>query len=149
MARVVIVDPEPDLLLLAIEAVTELGHEAVVLEEPEQQAHADVLMIAPCQEMRSLVARLRASCHGMSVIHASGQRWHPPHYDPSRTFGLLILDGLLGRRVRVGRTVGTELLGVGDIIRPWDDAYPFELIPAALDWRVFSPTRMAVLDERI
>src|SRR5437660_11705214 len=71
MARVVIVDPEPDLLLLAIEAVTELGHEAVVLEQPEQQAHADVLMIAPCQEMRSLVARLRASCHGMSVILVS------------------------------------------------------------------------------
>ena len=45
--------------------------------------------------------------------------------------------------------MGTELLGVGDIIRPWDDAYPWELIPAALDWRVFAPTRLAVLDERM
>lgn len=83
------------------------------------------------------------------VIQISGQRWTPPHYDASRTFGLIILDGLIGRRVRVGRTVGTELLGVGDILRPWDDEQPFELVPATLDWRVFSPTRLAVLDDRI
>lgn len=83
------------------------------------------------------------------VIQISGQRWTPPHYDAARTFGLIILDGLLGRRVRVGRTVGTELLGVGDILRPWDDEQPFELVPATLDWRVFSPTRLAVLDDRI
>ena len=83
------------------------------------------------------------------VVQASGQRWSPPHYDPGHTFGLLILDGLLGRRVRIGRTVGTELLGVGDIVRPWEDAHPFELIPAAFDWRVFAPTRLAVLDERM
>ena len=95
-------------------------------------------------DRRAAVSLFRAP-----VIQASGQRWNPPHYDPGRTFGLLVLDGLLGRRVRVGRTVGTELIGVGDIIRPWDGADPWELIPAALDWRVFAPTRLAVLDERM
>jgi hypothetical protein len=95
-------------------------------------------------DRRAAVSLFRAP-----VIQATGQRWTAPHYDPARTFGLLILDGLLGRRVRVGRTIGTELLGVGDILRPWDDAYPLELIPATLDWRVFSPTRLAVLDDRL
>lgn len=70
MARVLIVDPEPDLRLLAADAVTELGHEAL-LEEPAPPAAADVLMIAPCEDMRSMVARLRASCHGLSVILVS------------------------------------------------------------------------------
>jgi CRP/FNR family transcriptional regulator, cyclic AMP receptor protein len=95
-------------------------------------------------DRRAAVSLFRAP-----VIQVSSQRWTPPHYDPARTFGLIVLDGLLGRRVRVGRTVGTELLGVGDILRPWDDEQPFELVPATLDWRVFSPTRLAVLDDRI
>jgi CheY-like chemotaxis protein len=70
MARVLIVDPEPDLRLLAAEAVTELGHEAVMLEEPVPQTAADVLMIAPCEDMRG-VERLREFCHGLSVILVS------------------------------------------------------------------------------
>jgi CheY-like chemotaxis protein len=71
MARVLIVDPEPDLRLLAAEAVTELGHEAVMLEEPITPTAADVLMIAPCEEMRGLVQRLRAVSPGLSVILVS------------------------------------------------------------------------------
>ena len=71
MARVLIVDPEPDLRLLAAEAVTELGHEAVVLEELAAPAPADVLMIAPCQDMGTVVARLREACAGLSVILVS------------------------------------------------------------------------------
>ncbi len=83
------------------------------------------------------------------VIHISGPRWEPPEQDPASTFGLLILDGLIGRRVRIGRTVGTELLSHGDIIRPWDESPRWEMIPPHLDWRIFAPTRVAVLDERI
>jgi hypothetical protein len=64
------------------------------------------------------------------------------------TFGLLLLDGLVGRRVKVGRAVATELLSCGDIVRPWDQL-SWELIPAELDWRIFRPARMAILDERI
>jgi CheY-like chemotaxis protein len=71
MARVLIVDPEPDLRLLAAEAVTELGHEAVMLEEPVPQTEADVLMIAPCEDLRGVVERLREACHGLSVILVS------------------------------------------------------------------------------
>ena len=42
-----------------------------MLEEPIPPTAPDVLMIAPCQDMRGVVARLRASCHGLSVILVS------------------------------------------------------------------------------
>ena len=71
MARVLIVDPEPDLRLLAAEAVTELGHEAVVLDEPPSRTEADVLMIAPCEDMQRIVDGLREASGGLSVIVVS------------------------------------------------------------------------------
>ncbi len=84
------------------------------------------------------------------VMSVSGPSWEPPHdYDPTTTYGLLVLDGLLGRRVTIGAAVGTELLGSGDILRPWDDPMMWNIIPPGLDWRVLRPARLAVLDERI
>lgn len=83
------------------------------------------------------------------VLRVSSPRWEPPPLDGDRTFGLLVLDGLLGRRVRIGRAVGTELISAGDILRPWEEPAGWEMIPAALDWRVFAPLRMAVIDERL
>lgn len=80
------------------------------------------------------------------VLEVNGPRWDPPRFDPETSFGLLVLDGLLGRRIRVGRAVATELLSCGDILRPWEEPLLFGLNELALDWRVFHPTRMAVLD---
>jgi CRP/FNR family transcriptional regulator, cyclic AMP receptor protein len=60
-------------------------------------------------------------------------------------FGLLILDGVLIRRVGSNGRYGAELLGPGDLLRPWEfdgqDTLGFESI-----WRVLAATRMAVLD---
>src|SRR5579884_3159947 len=35
--------------------------------------------------------------------------------------GLLVVDGLLIRRVLVGARASCELFGVGDVLRPWDE----------------------------
>lgn len=83
------------------------------------------------------------------VITAARPRWDPPQCDPVCTYGLLLLDGLIGRRVRVGPAVATELLGPGDIVRPWEEPLLWGMMPPELDWRVFRPARIAVLDERI
>jgi hypothetical protein len=83
------------------------------------------------------------------VIVVNRPRWQPPELDPRRTYGLLLLDGLIGRRVRVGRAVSTELLSAGDILRPWEEPCVWNLIPPEVDWRVFRPTRVAILDERV
>jgi CRP/FNR family cyclic AMP-dependent transcriptional regulator len=82
------------------------------------------------------------------VLTIHEDAWQPPHYDPDRTYGLLILDGLLGRRVMLGGAATIELLGPGDIVRPWQKL-PDTPIPARVQWRPLSALRMAVLDERV
>lgn len=110
----------------------------ILLEDPE-------LAQGLSPEDRGVAAELFRA----EVISVHRPRWQPPDYDPATTYGLLVLDGLMGRRVRVGNAVATELLGSGDILRPWDEPTLWGMIPPELDWRVFRPTRLAVLDERI
>ena len=60
-------------------------------------------------------------------------------------YGLLVLDGVLIRRVGYDGRFGAELLADGDLLRPWEfdgeDLLGFET-----GWRVLVPTRQAVLD---
>jgi CRP/FNR family cyclic AMP-dependent transcriptional regulator len=60
-------------------------------------------------------------------------------------YGLLVLGGVLIRRVGYGGRFGAELLAGGDLLRPWEfdgeDTIGFETA-----WRVLAPCRMAVLD---
>jgi CRP/FNR family cyclic AMP-dependent transcriptional regulator len=83
------------------------------------------------------------------VITIEHNLWEPPQLDERTAYGLLLLDGLLGRRVRVGCSVATELLACGDILRPWEEPCMWDLVPPKVEWRVFQPSRVAVLDERI
>jgi CRP/FNR family cyclic AMP-dependent transcriptional regulator len=61
--------------------------------------------------------------------------------------GFLVLDGLLSRDVSVGRHGCAELLGPGDLLRPWDvdDGYQAPIRHMAT-WRVHQRARLAVLD---
>ena len=60
-------------------------------------------------------------------------------------YGLLVLEGVLIRRVGFEGRFGAELLADGDLLRPWefdgDDLLGFET-----GWRVLVSTRLAVLD---
>jgi CRP/FNR family transcriptional regulator, cyclic AMP receptor protein len=60
--------------------------------------------------------------------------------------GLLVLEGMLARHARLLDRVATELLGEGDLLRPWqpDDSAPF--VAQASAWEVLIPTHVAVLD---
>jgi hypothetical protein len=59
--------------------------------------------------------------------------------------GLLVLDGLLVRHIRFGQIDAAELLGPGDLLRPWvpprEDAEGIHM-----RWEVLTPTRVAALD---
>ena len=59
--------------------------------------YASVLREDPdlAQGLSEADRRAAFSLFRAAVIHAAGQRWSPHPYDPARTFGLLILDGLL------------------------------------------------------
>src|SRR5437763_720705 len=62
--------------------------------------------------------------------------------------GLLILDGILSRELVVADHVSAELLGPGDLVRPWQPASRTGLLPVDAVWTVMSPLSVAVLDRR-
>jgi CRP-like cAMP-binding protein len=61
-------------------------------------------------------------------------------------FGLLVLTGILCRRVVQSERYGAELVGPGDLLRPWDLVGTWSTIPAESSWTVIEPARLAVLD---
>jgi CRP/FNR family transcriptional regulator, cyclic AMP receptor protein len=62
--------------------------------------------------------------------------------------GLLILDGVLAREVLVSDTVSTELLGPGDIVRPWRLHNASTLLRHGVRWNVLTRSRVGLLDRR-
>jgi hypothetical protein len=67
--------------------------------------------------------------------------------DPSH-LGLLIAEGVLAREVVLGDTVSTELLGPGDIVRPWHLEGPPELLAVTIRWNALSAIRLGLIDRR-
>ena len=66
--------------------------------------------------------------------------------ETSGALGLMLVDGMVMRRVGMAGRFGSELLGVGDLLRPWQDE---ELGPMGLRtgrWSVLRAGRMAVLN---
>jgi CRP-like cAMP-binding protein len=78
----------------------------------------------------------------------------PPGWDPAQLvqrsepgwLGLYVLDGLLLRRVEVGKRSACELFGPTDLIRPWDSDGEYDPLPISVSWLVLKRTRLAVLD---
>jgi len=60
-------------------------------------------------------------------------------------FGLLVLSGTLCRRVSQNGHHGAELIGPGDLMRPWDRIGEWSSIPIDSDWLVIEDARLAVL----
>jgi CRP-like cAMP-binding protein len=62
-------------------------------------------------------------------------------------FGLLVLGGVLMRRVGFEGRYGAEVLGPNDLLRPWEsDGDVGGLLPFEAQWRAMTPVRLAVLD---
>lgn len=61
--------------------------------------------------------------------------------------GLLVLDGLLTRQVVIGEATCAELLGGGDVLRPWTEQQSgISSIASESRWHVVKPTRVAILN---
>ena len=60
--------------------------------------------------------------------------------------GFLIIDGLLSREVDVLGRRCVEMLGQGDVMRPWQWDEEGSHVRAEVGWMVLEPTRLAVLD---
>jgi hypothetical protein len=62
--------------------------------------------------------------------------------------GLLVVDGVVAREVLVTDTISTELLGPGDVVRPWRLQGSEKLLRHTVRWNVLSRSRIALLDRR-
>jgi len=71
-----------------------------------------------------------------------------PGQDPEGQLGLLVLDGILVRSIILADRPHSEIVGRGDLLRPWEHDGDTASIPFAARWQVLEPTRLAVLDER-
>ena len=63
--------------------------------------------------------------------------------------GLLVVDGVLGRELVADDVTSIELLGPGDLLRPWDEAAQSELVETVVSWSALAPTRLAILDRHV
>ncbi len=78
----------------------------------------------------------------------------PPSWDPTELrdqvgpgwLGLMVLDGLILRRVDAGPRAACEILGRGDLLRPWDADGDYDPLAITVAWLVLRPARLAVLD---
>jgi CRP/FNR family transcriptional regulator, cyclic AMP receptor protein len=112
---------------------------ALILEEDAELARS-----VPARERGRMAAVLRAR-----VITYERSLWEVPQLDPDTGYGLLMLDGLIARRVRLARAVAVEIVGPGDILRPPDDLPLASNDQLRAEWKVLQPARLAVLDEAI
>jgi CRP-like cAMP-binding protein len=60
---------------------------------------------------------------------------------------MLVLDGLVVRELEVGGMRCCELLGPGDLLRPWDEDDGSATLESVAGWRVLEPMRLALLDD--
>jgi CRP/FNR family transcriptional regulator, cyclic AMP receptor protein len=108
----------------------------VLREDPEL---ADGL--GPKQRSRAV-----EECVARTVHLPRGPWSNPAATSTVDGIGLLVLDGLLIRRVGIDGRFGAELLGEGDLLRPWPGDRAEPSLARTTGWRVLQPTRLALLD---
>ena len=117
-------DPRHAIALLDADPDLAAGVPAEELELARGRAVAGVIELEPPSwDTRAMVARSEAG-------------W----------LGLFLLEGLLIRRVEVGKRAACELFGPTDLIRPWDTDGDYDPLPITVTWLVLKRTRLAVLD---
>jgi CRP/FNR family cyclic AMP-dependent transcriptional regulator len=62
--------------------------------------------------------------------------------------GLLVLSGVLVRRVGITDHIGAELLGPGDLLRPLEHDGEWATLPFQATWNALEVLRLAILDRR-
>ncbi|MEA2167862.1 MAG: family transcriptional regulator, cyclic receptor protein [Solirubrobacteraceae bacterium] len=94
------------------------------------------------QARQALVARTEGVPRGA---------WKPdPQTGPDTAggIGLLLLEGVLVRRLSLGHRSCAELLGPGDLLRPSQDGFSELLEPFTVSFRAIEPLMLAILDVR-
>lgn len=81
------------------------------------------------------------------TVHAGEWEYMESHSWSRLDLGALVVEGLLGRRVSLDGRTSMELVGSGDLLRPW--TYVDQETPGGLArgrWEALVPSSVAVLD---
>jgi CRP-like cAMP-binding protein len=90
---------------------------------------------------RALLVRTAAVARG---------EWDPPRTASASALGILIVDGILVRELSLGESIRyAELLGPGDLIRPWQQDDAGGLLPWRCSWRAAESCTIAELGPEI
>ena len=83
-----------------------------------------------------------------AVVQVPRGTWQEPEWPPPvrQGLGLLILGGLMLRRLGLDGRCGAELVTKGDLLRPWQGEESRLIDGGQTEWRAIEPTRIAVLD---
>jgi CRP/FNR family transcriptional regulator, cyclic AMP receptor protein len=88
----------------------------------------------------------RRACRARTVTISKGEWDSRERYRGHDGFGLLLLSGFVVRRVGQAGRFGAELLGPGDLLRPWQTIGTFATRPFEPVWSVAAPAEVALLD---
>jgi len=116
----------------------------------DARAHVSLLDVDPdlgalLEEQRRTAARTELL---VRVLRLARGQWAGGELGPANPghVGLLVLDGAIAREVVLADSISTELLGPGDLIRPWSRARMEPLLGQQVRWQVLAYTRLAVLN---
>jgi len=120
--------------------------------EPQQRRAVAILDLDPdlAQDMspeRAAEARTQAIATVETLAAGDWPATAIDLRDPRGALGLLVLDGIIARELKLGGASFTELIGEGEILRPWERRGHHSAVPRA-DWRVLDTARIAILDRR-
>jgi CRP/FNR family cyclic AMP-dependent transcriptional regulator len=94
----------------------------------------------------------RATQEAGARLVAPVDRVEPGTWDPQRALpepdghlGVLVLDGLMTRDVQIASSTCAELVGRGDLLRPWDDLRMNAPLQAGVEWHVLTPSELALI----
>lgn len=94
-------------------------------------------------------AHLARSQLGVQHVRFSPGPWAAARFGRADLFGLLVYRGVVARELTLDNVSSLELLGAGDLLRPWDVPPGTAVLGHTIRWSVLSEARMAVLDRRI
>lgn len=98
---------------------------------------------------RGLTGEALQTARGSVVVPRSSHAAGPWEWiGPSAAVGLLILEGRIVRGLHVegAPSHGVEMLGQGDLLKPWSYEGQSSSLPTSEDWTVLSRLELAVLD---
>lgn len=129
------------------------GTPNVDVHEPRQRRAVAILDLDPdlAQDMDPERAR-EARAHAIAAVETLAPGDWPADaldiVDPRGALGLLVIDGILSRDLKLGGASFTELIGEGEILRPWDGGGHLSITPPSVAWTVLDTARIAILDRR-